>query len=497
MVVMSALSLPASSRVPGVRALAIAALIVLVAGLAAGLLRPLLPPGSIALVFLVAVLFSAVLFGVWTGIVASGLAFLAYNFFFVEPVLTFRVALAEDFLALGVFILVAGLTGTLAGRLREQATTAQERARLLEHLSQLSSTLGAVASEDEARQALLHGLHLLTGRPALIVDRTLSTDPPMSPDDLQAADRVLRHGMPQVAAASGWSDGRHSFYPLVIDPDAPLVAGVFRTGPSSDLGKSVMSAIEQTGAAIHRLRLGRLAGEARMQAERESLRSALLSSLSHDLKTPLATILGSVTTLRELASALPEAARNDLLAAIEEDARRLNSYVGDLLHMTRLQAGLDLRLDWVDPRDILDAAVARIRRTHPGRALITPIDPALPLFRTDASLLEQALFNCIDNANGIAPAGTTITVALRRENETLLFSVEDEGPGVRLEDQKRIFEPFQRGETGAANGTGLGLAITKGIVQALGGNLGVESPLTQKGGARFWLAFPAIEERSA
>jgi two-component system sensor histidine kinase KdpD len=302
--------------------------------------------------------------------------------------------------------------------------------------------------------------------------------------------------MPQVAAASGWSDGRYSFYPLVTDPDAPLVAGVLRTGPSQDLGKAVMSAIEQTGAAIHRLRLGRLAEEARMQAERESLRSALLSSLSHDLKTPLATILGSVTTLRELAPALPEAARNDLLAAIEEEARRLNAYVGDLLHMTRLQAGLDLRLDWVDPRDVLDAAVARIRRTHPGRIIITPIDPDLPLFRTDASLLEQALFNCLDNANGIAPEGTSITVALRRDGTMLRFSVEDEGPGVRPEDQQRIFEPFQRGETGAANGTGLGLAITKGIVQALGGSLGVESPLTPNGGARFWLAFPRPEEPS-
>ena len=488
---------PVSSRVPDARALAIAALIVLVAGLAAGALRPLLPPGSIALVFLVAVLFSTVLFGLWTGIAASCLAFLAYNFFFVEPFLTFRVAQAEDFLALGVFVLVAGLTGTLAGRLREQATAAQERARLLGFLSQLSSKLGEAAAEDEAKQALLNCLEALTGRPSLIVDRTLSTDPPMNPDDLQSADRVLRHGAPQIAAASGWSDGRYSFYPLVIDPEAPLVAGVFRAGPSPDLDRAVMSALEQTGTAILRLRLGRVAGEARMQAERESLRSALLSSLSHDLKTPLATILGSVTTLRELASALPEAARDDLLAAIEEDARRLNAYVGDLLHMTRLQSGLDLRLDWVDPQDIVDAAVMRIRRNHPARMIVMPMDPDLPLFRTDASLLEQALFNCIDNANGIAPEATKITVALRRENETLLFSVEDEGPGVRPEDLHRIFEPFQRGETGAANGTGLGLAITKGIVQALGGRVGVESPVTPKGGARFWLAFPVVEDQPA
>ncbi len=352
-------------------------------------------------------------------------------------------------------MLVASLTGTLAGRLREQAMAAQERARLLGHLSRLSGTLGAAASEDEARRALMHCLEVLSGKPALIVDRTLSAEPAMTPDDLQAADRALRRGTPQAATASGWSDGRYSFYPLVNDPEEPLVAGVCRAGPAPDLDKAVISAIEQTGAAILRLRLGRLAEEARMQAERESLRSALLSSLSHDLRTPLSTIIGSVTTLREMASDLPESARDDLLAVIEEDARRLNAYVGDLLHMTRLQAGLDLRLDWVDPRDVLDAAVARIRRTYPKRVVITPMDQSLPLLHTDSSLLEQALFNFIDNANGIAPAATPIIVALRRKGSALRFSVEDEGPGVPAEDQKRIFEPFQRGKPGLPMERGL------------------------------------------
>lgn len=494
---MSEPALIAPSRAPGARALGFSAALVMAAALTATGLQHLTPPGSVALIFLVAVLFSAVAFGVWTGIAASGLAFLAYNFFFVEPVLTLRVAHAEDFLALGVFILVAGLTGTLAGRLREQASAAQERARLLEHLSRLSGALGAATDEAGAKLALLFCLHALTGEQAVIVDQRLSTDPPLGMDDLQAADRVLRHGAPQLATASGWSGSRYSFYPLVRDCAVPLLVGINATRPSLDRDKSAMSAIEQTGATIVRLRLARVADESRMKAERESLRSALLSSLSHDLKTPLATILGSVTTLRELAAALPEASRNDLLAAIEEEARRLNTYVGDLLHMTRLQAGIDPQLDWVDPRDILNGAVVRIRRNHQNRAIESQMDPAFPLLRTDASLLEQALFNCIDNAAGIAPAETVIRVALRQEDDTLRFCVEDEGPGVPKHDQSRIFEPFQRGETGAANGTGLGLAIAKGIVQALGGTIGVESPLTENGGARFWLAFPIAKDASA
>lgn len=488
---MSDPALSASSRIPGARALGASALIVIIAALVAAGLRPLTPPGSVALVFLVAVLLSAVSFGLWTGISASGLAFLAYNFFFVEPVLTFRVAQTEDFLALGVFVLVAGLTGTLAGRLREQAMAAEERARLLEHLSHLSHALGATQSEDEARAALMYGLHAMTGERGVIVDPTLSAIPPLNSDDMQAADRALRHASPQLAAASGWSGGRYSFYPLVADQAAPLVAGVNARRASPERDKAAISAIEQTGAAIARLRLAREADVARLKAERESLRSALLSSLSHDLKTPLATILGSVTTLRQLADALPENARGDLLAAIEEDARRLNAYVGDLLHMTRLQAGLDPRLDWVDPSDILSGAVARIRRDYPHSVIDTRFDPALPLLRTDAALLEQAVFNCLDNAASIAPADKAITVALRHDNNTLRFTIEDRGPGVPLDDQQRIFEPFQRGATTTHSGTGLGLAITKGIVQALGGRVGVESPLTDQGGARFWLSLPA------
>ena len=446
---------------------------------------------------LIAVLFSAVLFGFWTGIAASGLAFLAYNFFFVEPVLTFRVAHAEDFLALGVFVLVAGLTGTLAGRLREQATAAEERARLLEHLSLLSNALGTSTSEDEARAALLHNLHQLTGEKALIIDLNLATTPPLGYDDMQAADRALRHASPQLAAASGWSGGRYNFYPLVADQVSPLVAGVKAQRHMLELDKVVMSAVEHSGAAIARLRLAHEAEAARMQAERESLRSALLSSLSHDLKTPLATILGSVTTLRQLADALPDNARDDLLQAIEEDARRLNAYVGDLLHMTRLQAGLDPRLDWIDPRDILNGAVARARRAYRGRTIHVLVDPECPLLCTDASLLEQAVFNCLDNAATIAPADTVIIATLRLNNARLCYSIEDEGPGIPDGEQNQIFEPFQRGAAALHSGTGLGLAISKGIVLALGGTIGVDSPLTDRGGARFWLAFPVMKDAPA
>ncbi len=271
------------------------------------------------------------------------------------------------------------------------------------------------------------------------------------------------------------------------------MAGVVARPTSAEQENAVRLAVEQAGAAIRRLRLVDEAREARLKAERESIRAALLSSLSHDLKTPLATILGSVTTLRQFSDTLPEPARTDLLRAIEEETRRLNIYVSNLLQMTRLQSGIDVRLEWADPRDILQGAVGRLRQQHPSREILVTADPALALVRSDAILLEQALFNCLDNAAAIAPPGTPIRVALQRRDDGVIFSVEDEGPGVAPAEKERIFEPFQRGAAAAANGTGLGLAIAKGILQALGGTIGVESPLGAKGGARFWLRIPLEE----
>ncbi len=336
-------------------------------------------------------------------------------------------------------------------------------------------------------------LQVLTGRPALIVDHNLSADPPMSPDDLQAADRVLRHGMPQVAAASGWSDGRYSFYPLVTDPATACRRGVsIRASP--DIGKAVMSAIEQTGRRSTACVWDGSPEKARMQAEREGLRSALLSSLSHDLKTPLATILGSVSTLRELASALPEAARNDLLAAIEVDARQPQCLCRRSAHMTRFRPGSICGWIGLIRGDILDAAVARIRRTHPSGLSSRPSIRNCRCPHRLPRCWSMPWFNCLDNANGIAPEGTTITVVSGRRMAPCGSRSRTRGRACPWTTSIAFSSPFSGGRPVRPTEPGLGLAITKGIVQALGGSLGVESPLTPKGGARFWLAFPLSVE---
>jgi two-component system sensor histidine kinase KdpD len=252
-----------------------------------------------------------------------------------------------------------------------------------------------------------------------------------------------------------------------------------RAGPARafDGGEQVLEAIVRQGrVAMERARFASEAAQARATAERESLRASLLSSLSHDLKTPLATIVGAVTSLRQLGNILQEEARSDLLLAIEEEAERLSRYVSNLLHMTRLRTGLDLRLDWIDVVDVAHGAIERARRAYPGRAMLLKAPSNIPLLRADAALLEQALFNIFDNAVKFSATADAIEVLVVRDGDGVEIAVSDKGQGIEEADLAQIFEPFFRSAKAAAAGTGLGLAISRGIVQALGGAIRAESP---------------------
>ena len=229
---------------------------------------------------------------------------------------------------------------------------------------------------------------------------------------------------------------------------------------------------------------------ARVRADQESLRSTLLLSLSHDLRTPLSTILGSVSSLRQLGSSLPDSARDDLLQATEEETRRLSRYVDDLLTMTRLNAGLQPRLDWVDPSDILNGAVTRARTAHPGSNISAMVESDVKLIHSDAALLEQALFNLLDNAAKFSPGGNPVTVRLQQDAARLAYIVEDHGIGIPSDQRLKVFDPLFRGSDSNVKGTGLGLAIVKGIAKLLGGTVELESPLDINGGTRFSLSLP-------
>jgi K+-sensing histidine kinase KdpD len=217
---------------------------------------------------------------------------------------------------------------------------------------------------------------------------------------------------------------------------------------------------------------------ARGDAERERLRSALLSSLSHDLRTPLVSIMGAAPSLVADEAALDSLARRELAQTIQEEAERLNRFVQNLLDMTRLGAGaLRPRLDWADLGDIVGSALQRVARLGRSHVLAADLAPDLPLVKVDTVLLEQALFNLLDNACKYSPSGSAVTVTAERAGEEILLTVLDQGPGIPPADRERVFDMFTR--TAQADlqvaGTGLGLAIARGIVEAHGGRIAAEA----------------------
>lgn len=422
-----------------------------------------LPPATVPMLFLIAVIAAATQFGLRAGMAAAVSAFLICNFLFVEPRFTFRVADADDALSLFVLLAAGAATGFMAGRAREQADRARARAEMLTGLADFADDLARARDDREIVELARERLAAAGGAPIVLLERAegLRVDggANLGADDLAAAERAWRRGTAGRGAARGWAGGCHDF--------APVPGGVI--GVRSDApGASMLAPVAaQAMAAAGRAAFAR-------EAEREKLRAALLSSLSHDLRTPLATIRGAASSLRELDAALAPGARADLAVAIDEEAARLARHVDNLLQMTRLRAGLDLRLDWIDANDIAHGAVARARRAHPGRAIALVPDPRAPLVRGDATLLEQALFNAVDNA--VKFSHDEVRVLVRAHGGGVEFRVDDRGCGISPADLPDVFEPFFRSPDAREPGTGLGLAIVAGIVRALGGTASAISP---------------------
>jgi two-component system sensor histidine kinase KdpD len=260
--------------------------------------------------------------------------------------------------------------------------------------------------------------------------------------------------------------------------------------------------VSQTAVAVERSWLAETAERARTEAETERARSALLSSVSHDLRTPLAAITGAATSLLEDKAALPESTRRDLAETIAVEARRLNRLIGDLLEMTRLESGaLRVRKEWHSLEEVVGAALGGLESQLEGRSILVDIPPDLPLVPLDDVLFEQVVRNLIDNSDKYSPKGQAIEVSGRIDDKQLRFTVADRGPGLLPGEERRAFEKFYRGpESTDRYGAGLGLAICKGIVEAHGGRIeGINRP---GGGAEFtvWLPIegepPTVERES-
>ncbi|WP_131114411.1 sensor histidine kinase [Lichenihabitans psoromatis] len=473
---------------------------------------------NLSMIFLAAVLGCAVTLGQWPAIAAAILSFLAYNFFFIQPLFTFSVATPYEFFALMIFLLVGVVTGGLAGRVRDQSDAARARVRTIQALYDVSRKLSATVSIEDVlwvlvRQtaAAIRGqvVMLLREREGLEAGELTITAAFPPEDSLQPSEWAAARWAFSRTEVAGWRTGtlpnaHFQFHPIRTSSGTVGTIGISPSDRSKALSaeeeRAFAALIDQGALAIERAMLVVEARNGEARAERERLQSTLLSSISHDLRTPLSAILGSATSLRDYGSRMEQADRDDLVLTIEEEARRLTRFVANLLDMTRVESGtLALRRDWIDVSDVIAAAVKRARKSFPSRIVETRTVAGDLAVEGDPVLFEQVLFNLLDNADKYAAPGTPTIIAAKAEGGQVVVTIEDEGRGIPPADLERVFEKFMRlgAGDGRPAGTGLGLAIAKGVIEAMGGTIRAESPRLTGHGTLIRIALPVAEPSAA
>jgi two-component system sensor histidine kinase KdpD len=406
-------------------------------------------------------------------------------------------------LTFGVFFAVAVTTGWLTGRIRDQARAVSRRAAAVASLLSASRRLSSAAKQDTAAQALAEQLAAATSGAAVVLipkadDIVLTAASPpldgLAPADMAAARWAWERGEPAGAGTGTLPNAVWTFRPLQGVKSRAGVAGVEPQAlAAEDNERFVAALLDQGAVALERAEFAAQAADAEALRRTDRLRGALLNSVSHDLRTPLSTVLGSVTTLIDYGKSLEPKVRADLLLSIREEAERLNRYVGDLLDMTRLEGGaLVTRKEWVDIRDVLRAAVDQVKRRLDKRMVARDFPAELSMVKADPSLLEQALVNILENAIAYSPDGTAIEVAAYEDRGNVVISIEDEGRGIPTPELERVFEKFRRMDeaTDRGKGAGLGLAISKGFVEAMGGRIAAASPIHDGRGTRILISLP-------
>ncbi|MGQ0564105.1 MAG: ATP-binding protein [Gemmobacter sp.] len=464
----------------------------------------LFPVASLSVIYMTAVVVVASRRGLWPAVTAAVLGFLAYNFLFTHPRYTFNVTRQGEFLTLGLFLAASLVTGNLAARLRARVDAQSAIADRTNKLYDFSRRVAAAATADDVIWASVsHVATTLRCETILLMPQgaELQVVGGFPPEDrLEVRD--------QSAAQFAWDRGemagrgsdtlptaRWFFLPLATGERKLGVLGIAFSDDRSlaRTDRRLLDALtDQTALALERLRLTQELSATQLATETERLRTALLSSVSHDLRTPLVTIIGAAGSLADSPDLGPEA-RRDLAENIREEGERLDRYVQNLLDMTRLGHGA------LKPRQVaLDLAEliggARQRTRGPLRAHILRVDlPALlPQVVADGVLLEQVLVNILDNAAKYAPEGTEILLAAQQVGGMVEVAVADHGPGIAPDERTRVFDMFYRVAGGDRQraGTGLGLAICKGLVEAMGGTIRAETGWPDGSGTRIVVALP-------
>jgi two-component system, OmpR family, sensor histidine kinase KdpD len=475
------------------------------------LLRPLLGIENVDLIFLTAVVGIAVRYGLWPSLFASVAASLAYNFFFLPPVYTFTITDPTNVAAFVLFAALSVLVSNLAARGRTKAVAAHDRVRSVESLYGFSRKLSGAGTLDDVLWATAHQIAsmlkvrvvlLLPENGSIAVKAGYPPEDTLDEPDLAAAKWAWEKDRPAGRDSDALPGAKWLFQPMRTGRGPIGIVGICRDEPGPLLRveqRRLMDAlIDQSALAIERVHLVEDVDRVKRIAETDRLRSALLTSISHDLKTPLAAVLGSAGALRDLAPSLDDNAKADLIATIIDEAERLNRFIANLLDMTKLESGAIVpNVGPHDVGEIVATALTRASRILMNHRVQMDLASDLPMAMVDAVLFEQALFNLLDNAAKYAPAGSTIRIESKRDGGRIFLRVLDEGPGIPANDLERIFDKFYRVQKGdqVRAGTGLGLAISRGFIEALQGTLTAANRV-DRSGAEFTITLPVLETAS-
>jgi two-component system sensor histidine kinase KdpD len=457
------------------------------------------------LVFLTAIVSIAVRFGLWPSLFASAASALCYNFFFTEPYHTFNISDPRNIVAVLFFTLVAVIVSNVAARARTLAVAAMGRARTTESLYTFSRKLSGVGTLDDvlwatayqiAMMLKLRVVLLLPENGMIAVKAGYPPEDVLDDADIAAAKWAWDHNRPAGRGSDTLPGAKRLFLPMRTGRGAIGVVGIDsdKPGPllTPDQRRLLDALMDQSALAIERVSLVDDLGQAERRVEADRLRSALLTSISHDLKTPLAAILGAAGTLKKFSDNLNDQGKVELISTVIEEAERLNRFIANLLDMTKLESGaIKPNTALHDISEIVGTALDRASKVLAGHKVDIDLAPDLPMLDLDPVLFEQVLFNLLDNAAKYAPPGTTVLIEGWREDNTVKLQVVDQGSGVSPDQLDSIFEKFHRAqkEDQVRAGTGLGLAISRGFVEAMGGTL-IAANRQDSTGAVFTITLP-------
>jgi two-component system, OmpR family, sensor histidine kinase KdpD len=461
-------------------------------------------PANLIMVYLLGIVAMAVRFGRGPSIVASVLGVAAFDFFFVPPHLTLAVRDTEYLFTFGVMLATGVVISTLANRVKFQAESARRREQHTAALYAMSRELAAMRNREQILRAAIPQVAAACNAQAIVMlpdkDRHLAVfgggegfEP--AEHDRGVAQWVFDHGEKAGGGTSTLPGAKGTYLPLLASGQAVGVLGVLLADSQAAADPERMQLLDAFAGlialAVERANLATEAQRIGLQMETERLRSSLLSTVSHDLRTPLSAITGASSTLLEADPAISAETRRELVSSIFDEAERLHRLVTNLLDMTRLEAGaLVPRKEWQPVEEVVGAALQRMARVLGEHPLTTRIAADLPFVPLDDLLIQQVLVNLLENAVKYAPPRTAIEIRAYAEGSGVVLEVADHGPGLPPEDLERVFEKFYRSPgAGARSGAGLGLAICRGIVELHGGRIWAEN--LPESGVAFRFSLPA------